>query len=149
MGLADNLRGQTVCIDTAPIIYFIEKHPKYINLLRPVFIEINSGNIIAMTSTVSLLEVMVLPFRTANTALAEKYREILLYSEDFTTLEITNDVSELAAKLRAKYDIRAPDAIQIATGIQHGASIFLTNDYRFKKVKEIKAMILDDFIEKR
>ncbi len=29
MGLVDELRGLRVCIDTAPIIYFIEKNQRY------------------------------------------------------------------------------------------------------------------------
>jgi hypothetical protein len=44
----DELHGLRVCIDTAPIIYFIEKNTKYLNILRPVFVEIDSGNIEAI-----------------------------------------------------------------------------------------------------
>lgn len=106
MGLVDELHSQKVCIDTAPIIYFTEKHPRYYNLLHPLFIEIDVGNIDAITSTVTLLAVLVLPFKTNNKTLAEKYREILLYSEGFTTLEILHEVSELSAMLRAKYNIQ-------------------------------------------
>jgi hypothetical protein len=42
VGLVDELRGSKICIDTAPFIYFIEKNPKYLGLLRPVFAEINA-----------------------------------------------------------------------------------------------------------
>ena len=58
MGLVDELRGSKICIDTAPFIYFIEKNPKYLGLLRPVFAEINAGKIDALTSTITLLEVL-------------------------------------------------------------------------------------------
>ena len=79
--------------------------------------EISSGNIEAITLTLTLLEVLVHPLRNGNEDLAEKYREILLSSEGLTTFEIFHEVSELAARLRAKYSIRTPDAIQIAVGI--------------------------------
>jgi predicted nucleic acid-binding protein len=117
LGLVDELRGLRVCIDTAPIIYFIEKNSKYFNVLRPVFLEIDAGRIEAITSTITLLEVLVQPFKTSNEALAEKYREILLYSDGLTTFEILHEVSELSSKLRAKYTIKTPDAIQIALGV--------------------------------
>ena len=52
MGLVDEVRGQRICIDTAPVIYFIERHTKYQNIIRPVFAEIASGNIEAITSTI-------------------------------------------------------------------------------------------------
>ncbi len=148
MGLVDELRGSRICIDTAPFIYFIEKDPNYLGILRPIFAEIDVGKIDAITSTITLLEVLVLPFKTKNESLAEKYREILLYAEGLTTFEIFHEVSELSSKLRAKYSIRTPDAIQIAVGIIYGADTFLTNDSGLKKVKDIKIVILEDFLEK-
>jgi len=148
MGLVNELRGLRICIDTAPFIYFIEKNSKYLGLLRPFFAEINAGKIDALTSTITLLEVLVLPFKTKNESLAERYRDILLYAEGLTTFEIFHEVSELSAKLRAKYSIRTPDAIQIAVGIIYGADTFLTNDSGLKKVKDIRVVILEDFLEK-
>lgn len=148
MELVDKLRGKIICIDTAPFIYFIEKDPKYLNIVRPIFAEIDAGNIEALTSTITLLEVLVLPFKTVNESLAEEYREILLHAEGLTTYEIVHEVSELAAKLRAKYTIRTPDAIQMAVGILYGADTFLTNDSGLKKVKDIKVVTLKDFLEK-
>ncbi|MEA3417283.1 MAG: type II toxin-antitoxin system VapC family toxin [Thermodesulfobacteriota bacterium] len=137
-----------MCIDTVPFIYFIEKDPKYLNIVRQIFAEIDVGKIDAITSTITLLEVLVLPFKTKNESLAEKYRKILLYAEGLTTFEIFHEVSELSAKLRAKYSIRTPDAIQIAVGIIYGADTFLTNDSSLKKVEDIRVVILEDFLEK-
>lgn len=133
MGLVDDLLGQRICIDTAPIIYFIEEHPRYHPILRPVFVEIDLGNITAMTSTITLLEVLVHPFRAGNDTLAGKYREILLSSDGLTTFEILHEVSETASRLRARYSLRTPDAIQIAVGSLYGATHFLTNDPNLKK----------------
>ena len=148
MGLVDEVRGQRICIDTAPMIYFIEEHAKYREIIRPVFVEIDSGNIEAITSTITLLEVLVHPLRTGNEALAEKYREILLSSESLTTFEIFHEVSEMASRLRAKYSMKTPDAIQIAVGTLYGASKFLTNDPDLRRVSEIKILVLDDYLLK-
>ena len=146
MELIDELRGSRIFIDTAPFIYFIEKHPKYLNVVRPVFIEINDGKIEAITSTITLLEVLVHPFKTKNDILAEKYREIILYSEGLTTFEILHEVSEMSSRLRAEYSIKTPDAIQIAVGMLYGADKFLTNDPDLKKVTDIEVLALDDFL---
>jgi len=148
LGLIEELHGQRICLDTAPIIYFIEEHVTYRNIVRPVFVEIDSGNIEAITSTITLLEVLVHPLRTGNETLAEKYREILLSSAGLITFEISHEISEMASRLRAKYFIRTPDAIQIAVGIQHGATNFLTNDPNLRKVSEIKMLILGDYLPK-
>ncbi|MBU1262805.1 PIN domain-containing protein [bacterium] len=147
MALVDELNGLRVCIDTAPIIYFIEKDNTYISIIRSLFGEIASGNIESITSTITLLEVLVHPFRNNNQTLIREYRDILLYSENLTAYEISHEVSELSAKLRAKYFIKTPDAIQIAVGILYGADVFLTNDTDLKKVSEIKVLVIDDFIK--
>jgi len=70
----------------------------------------------------------------------------LLYDDKLTTLMIERDVAIKAAELRAKYRIRTPDAIQIATSIIGNAGAFITNDIALKKVKEIVVLILDDFL---
>jgi predicted nucleic acid-binding protein len=148
LGLVDEVKGQKICIDTAPIIYFIEHQETYRNIIRPVFSEVDSGNIEAITSTITLLEVLVHPLRTGDETLAKKYRDILLSSEGLTTFEISHEVSEMASGLRAKYSIRTPDAIQIAVGILYGATHFLTNDPNLKKVSDIKVLVLDDYLTK-
>lgn len=146
MGLVEALQGLKVCIDTAPFIYFIEKHERYCKILKPLFIEIDAGNIESITSTITLLEVLVHPLRAGNKILAEKYKEALLYSKGLTIFDVFNEISEKAAELRAKHLIKTPDAIQIATAIFHGANRFLTNDPGLKKVKSIEILVLDDFL---
>jgi len=42
-----------VALDTAPLIYFIEKHPVFGPRVRPVFAALASGEISAVTSTVT------------------------------------------------------------------------------------------------
>jgi predicted nucleic acid-binding protein len=105
LGLVEELRGLRICIDTAPIIYLIEKHPIYLNVVRPVFAEIDAGNIEAITSTITLLEVLVQPLKIKNETLAERYREILLYSEGLTTFEILHEVSGEVAGVTSSYVI--------------------------------------------
>jgi len=148
LGLVDQLRGLRICLDTAPIIYFIEKSHRYLDIVRPIFLEIDAGKMEAITSTITLLEVLVRPFKTKNEILAERYRDILLYSEGLTAFEVFHEVSEMSSKLRAKYSIKTPDAIQLAVGILYGAVKFVTNDPALKKVSDIDVLILDDFLEK-
>lgn len=70
VGLAGRLTGSEITIDTAPFIYFIERNETYLNVLRPVFAAIHTGNIRAITSTVTLLEVLVHPFRMNDTSIS-------------------------------------------------------------------------------
>jgi predicted nucleic acid-binding protein len=53
------------------------------------------------------------------------------------------EVARKASDLRAVENIKAPDAIQIATSIVHGATGLLTNDRIFARIKGIEVLILD------
>ncbi len=78
MGWVDGLRGKTVALDTAPLIYFIEQDPARIAKLKPFFAAAESGHIRLVTSPITLIEVLVQPLRTGHDDLARAYREILL-----------------------------------------------------------------------
>lgn len=146
MELSKLLRGKMVFLDTAPLIYFIEKSSRYLDTVKPVIALIDSQQAKGMTSTITLLEVLVLPLREGNKKLAEKHKTILLSSSDLETCEITNAISERAATIRAKYGFRTPDSIQLATAIVRKADYFLTNDTALKQTKEIKVIVLEDYL---
>lgn len=57
-------------------------------------------------------------------------------------VDITTSIAEQAAMLRAKYGLRTPDAIQLATSIEVAADIFLTNDTRLESVSEIAVVTM-------
>lgn len=53
-------------------------------------------------------------------------------------------LAEQAADLRARYNLRTPDAVQIATAIDTGCDAFLTNDIALKRVTEICVIVLSE-----
>ena len=124
----DNLRGTTVAVDTAPLIYFVEDNPFWSPIVKPFFEALDSGLFQALTSTVTLAEVLVHPFRRSQPALAREYRRILLSARNLATIPVTAAIAERAAELRGRYSLRMPDAIQLATAIDAHAGTFLTND---------------------
>jgi predicted nucleic acid-binding protein len=144
MGWVDSLKGSVVGLDTTPLIYFIEEHPTYLKVVDPFFEAVEQGEIIAITSIMSLLETLVHPIRNADVKLAQKYRDILLNSEGFTTVLLDQNIAEEAARLRAFHNIRTPDSIQMATAIKTQASFFLTNDTRLPSLPNLKTLVLDN-----
>ncbi|MFP4573831.1 MAG: type II toxin-antitoxin system VapC family toxin [Desulfobacterales bacterium] len=59
------------------------------------------------------------------------------------TFDITTDICEQAAMLRAEYNLRTPDAIQISIAIKTDATLFFTNDIRLPEIPSIKILLLD------
>jgi predicted nucleic acid-binding protein len=142
VGWIDDLQGKTVGLDTAPLIYFIEENPAYIETVRFFFEAMDRGDFLVVTSTVTLLEVLVHPFRSNNRKLAAEYRDILLNSK-LTILEVSTSIAEQAAQLRAAHNIRTPDAIQVSAALSAGAIHFLTNDIRLPEIPSIQIFSLD------
>lgn len=143
MEWVNSLRGKVVALDTAPVIYFIEKHPLYVDMMRSFFQAVTKGECAAMTSILTLLEGLVIPIRQHDTNLAREYYN-LLFKTDITTISLFPSIAEEAARLRAFYNIRTPDSIQIATAISGRASFFLTNDTHLPSLSNLKTLVLDD-----
>jgi len=143
MGWIEFLRGQVVGLDTAPVIYLIEEHSDYLERVRPFFEAVDRGEFRVVTSVVTLLEVLIHPFRQGDPDLAQQYRDILLNSHGLNCVMLSNEIAEEAARLRAQHNFRTPDAIQIATAIREGASFFFTNDARLPSLPTLRILVLD------
>ena len=145
MKLQSALRGiQQLAFDTAPLIYFIEKHPNYFDRMLLIMRYIDQGLISGVSATLALTEVLVQPVRAGDTTLAKQYEVILMNSNDFRLEPLTNAIARSAADLRARYNLKTPDAIHVATAIDAGCDAFLTNDSGIKRVTEITVLILDE-----
>lgn len=140
------LQGRIIGLDTAPLIYFIEQNEAYLELVRAFFQALSRGEFQVITSTLTLTEVLVHPLRSGNAELAEQYRDIILDQENLAIVPVSVEIAETAAQLRATQNLRTPDAIQIATAIQGGATFFLTNDARLVIVPDLEVLVLDTLL---
>ena len=61
--------------------------------------------------------------------------------------DVTQNISISAAKLRAKYNLKTPDAIFISTALEEGAEAFITNDVRLENVADLKIVIISKYIQ--
>lgn len=143
MVIAD-FRNKIIFLDTAPLIYFIEGNSQYQHHLKQIFEANDRGDFAFITSSITLLEVLVKPLKEGQSELANQYKRILTTAAGIRILDVTNDLAVLAAELRAKYNIRTPDAIQIAAAIENKADYFLTNDKQLKSITEISSIILPE-----
>lgn len=135
-----NFNSKIVFLDTAPLIYFIEGHSDYQDVLLKLFDLNEKGDFFFIASSITLLEVLVKPLREDKHDIGRQYRNILTQSPGIEVFDITPSTSEIAAGFRAKYNIRTPDSIQLATSIEGGANYFLTNDNRLKLISELNVV---------
>lgn len=135
-----------VCLDTTAFIYFIEAHPRFAPVLLPVFQEADRGRREIVTSALTLLEVLVVPYRAGNRALAERYEHLLSRARGLKLAPISMDILRGAAQIRAGTTARTPDAIQLATAIGHGCTSFVTNDRRLPAIQGIRVLNLSNYV---
>ena len=145
MGLTDDLGRGPLGVDTALFIYFIEEHPRFLPLIEPLFTAADAGRRELVTSALSLLEVLVVPYRAGNQALAERYESLLTRSRGIRSVELTRDQLRSAAQLRAATGINTPDALQLAAAISAGCTSFITNDRRFPAIPGTRVLQLADY----
>src|SRR5580698_794300 len=139
-----DLRNKNIFLDTSPIIYFIEGNSTFQDKLKQIFDLNERGDLMFITSSITLLEVLVKPLKLGENQLADSYKNILMNSSGIELVEISNSIAVKAAGLRSKYSLKTPDAIQLAIAIEYNTDYFLTNDLRLKSVNEVRSLTLSD-----
>jgi len=138
---------ETVFIDTAPIIYYVEAHPQFGSLVETIYEQIEMQNIIAYTSVISLTEVLPKPIEQNQEELANQLINFITNNPNLTLLEISADIAEAAGRLRGKYNfLKTMDALQIATALNSSVDCFLTNDDKLRKINELEIIVLKDYL---
>ncbi|MBW4694438.1 MAG: PIN domain-containing protein [Lyngbya sp. HA4199-MV5] len=145
MGTLTIPESSLVYIDTAPVIYSVEKFPDYFPLLEPLWIRLKVGTLKMISSELTLMEALVLPLKNRNSNLVQAYERLLLASE-IQAIPVTQAVLKEAAYLRASTSLRTPDAIHAATAMSEKCSVFLTNDIDFRKVPNLPVIVLSEIL---
>lgn len=147
MGLITDIGRGPVAIDTALFIYFIEEHPRYLPLVESLFVEIAAGRLAAVTSSVTLLEVLVIPYRSGDANLAARYEALLTRSRGLRLVDTDRDQLRAAAQLRGAHAaLRTPDALQMVAALSAGCTALITNDRRLPRVRSLRVLQLGDYL---
>ena len=108
-------------LDTNILIYLLEGHQQYGNLVATTLEELTAQNQLLITSSITVTEFLA---GTSSSSLATLQQVPKLR---FITLD--EDLAERAAMLqRNQPSLQIGDAIHLATAIQEQAELFFTND---------------------
>lgn len=139
-------KHKSVYLDTSVFIYFIEKNALYHKICDSIFENVETGSIKASTSTLTLLEILVKPYKLKRDDLVLSFYSLFSTYPNISWIDLTLSISDLAAKLRAEHGLKTPDAIQAASSIIYGIKGFICNDRIFQKVKDIDCLLIDDCV---
>ena len=145
MGLIADVGSGAVAVDTAIFIYFIEEDPRFIPEILPLFEQADAGERTLVTSALTLLEVLVVPYRAGNRALAASYEQLLTRSRGIRLIDVSLDQLRAAAQLRAATAVRTPDALQLSAALSSGCKTFVTNDRRLPPIAGLRVVQLSSY----
>jgi len=147
VSLNSALQGvKIIFLDTAPIIYFIENHPQFSDIVEVFIEQLDQGNIQGIISPVTVAECLVNPLKNKDQKLQQDFVDFMLRQKSIRLKETDVNISIKAAQITANYNLKLPDALQVATAIIAGCDSFLTNDKKLSRISELQILVISDFV---
>jgi predicted nucleic acid-binding protein len=115
-------------------------------VIAPLFAAADAGKVELVASALTLLEVLVVPYRADNIELAERYEAVLTRSRGIRMVDLGRDHLRLAAQVRARTGAAIPDALQLAVSLGTRCSAFVTNDRGLPAVPGLRIIQLGAYV---
>jgi predicted nucleic acid-binding protein len=129
--------GALLLVDSAPIIYTLEGNKRFAALFEPLFQRHANDQIVLAVTTITIAEVLTGPLKAGEEALARRYRAVL---QAWRVVDFTCDIAESAARLRGRYGLKLPGAIQLASALAINADALVTHDRDFGNVQGVRIL---------
>ena len=139
-------RHRRIALDTSIFIYQLESNPKYLPYTDPIFRWLEQPSSAAITSTITMTELLVLPYHESDQHRANDFYGLLATYPNLDWIAPNLETADLAARIRALHRLRTPDALQAATAIHTLSTGFVTNDPVFERVEGFETMVLDQLV---
>ena len=136
-------RHRRIALDTSIFIYQLEASPRYLALTDHIFSWLERPRSTAVTSTITMTELLVQPYRDSDEQRVDEFYGLLSTYPNLDWLAPNLEIADLAARIRAIHRLRTPDALQAATAVQAEATGLITNDPVFERVKDFETLILE------
>lgn len=142
MALLADLPSGKVYLDTNVFIYAVEAVPEYAAAIETLFGRIDDRSLVAVTSELTLGEVLAKPFEVGRQDIAATYEDMLTPSAWLSVLPVERSILIRAARIQSQLALRLPDAIHVATAVAAGCRAVLSNDRRLRVPADIKLIRL-------
>jgi len=94
-----------------------------------------------VTSRLTRLECRSKPMRAGDLATLSRF-DVFFAGVELVVVEVDPAVIERATELRARYNLKSPDAIHYASAVEIGATVFLTGDRGLSRCSEVPVEVL-------
>ncbi len=135
-------------LDSNIFIYTLEGNTEFDDTLHQLAMDIAEGKLDAVTSELSVAEVLVKPIAERDIQAQENYTTALSNTDNFSVVPVGREILLEAATVRAFNKLKLPDVIHFSTACLTNCTHFVTNDDHFKMVQsnqKIKVLLLQQF----
>lgn len=143
MGLKNALQNKNVYFDTNIFIYLLEGYKEYSALLSGIQALIENNQISVFSSDLVYTELLPPHAKLGNKKAIEQTIEFV---STFNVATISKEIFIHAGILRGETNMKAPDAIHVATAMASDCEVFLTNDKDIQTPKWIEKVLLSDYL---
>jgi predicted nucleic acid-binding protein len=139
-------RQRRIALDTSILIYHMEANARYLALADAVFLWVEKAGHEAVTSNITMTELLVPSYRENDELRVEEFYGLLSTYPNLRWIAPDLETADIAARMRAAYRLRTPDALQAATALRAAATGLITNDPAFARIREFETAILDEYL---
>ncbi|MBR3624200.1 MAG: PIN domain-containing protein [Selenomonadaceae bacterium] len=134
-----------VFIDTAPLVYFLQKNANFFAKSKEIFLNLDDMGAILALSDITITEYSVFPYKNNRIDLIYTLNNFIEKSKA-DVLHTTRKVADKAAKIRAEYPFfKTMDSLQLAFASVNDCDLFLTNDKQLRQFKELNCVTVEEF----
>jgi predicted nucleic acid-binding protein len=117
-----------IYLDACLLIYLVERHPRWADVVGKAMA--HAPNVQFGISPLVKFQCMVGPAKRGDPVLERAYTDVF---ELFVPLAMPESVYLQAAQLRARFGLKSPDALHLATAQHHRCEALWTNDERLSQ----------------
>ena len=137
------LRHRVIALDTSIFIYQLEANDRYLPLTDQIFSWLETRDVKAVTSTITMTELLVQPYRADDGHRVNAYYGLLSTFPNLEWIAPGLEIADMAARIRAIHRLRTPYALLAATAAHARATGLITNDDVFERVEAFDTLVLD------
>ncbi|MDB5096972.1 MAG: PilT protein domain protein [Cyanobacteria bacterium RYN_339] len=148
MTFAARLAAKTkLGIDLEPFRLYLRGDERHAGLMLPLFEAVERGRLAAVTSVVTLLELLVDPYRRGDDAAVMDLNVLLPAFPHLALVPLDQAIADKAAAWQARHGLGQGRCIQLATAVLAGADGFVTLDPGVRALEgEIDIILLEEYL---
>jgi predicted nucleic acid-binding protein len=123
--------GRPLYLDSNIFIFALEAEPQFGPDCSELLRAVDAGDVLAVTSELALAEVLVKPLQVGNTELVRRFSAAVADSR-LSLRPVSRDILVRSAEIRALHGGRLADAIHVATAVEAGCAVIVSEDRRMR-----------------